>query len=213
MDRAPRREIQLVALQPVAHRFEQGQRREQHREMRLHLRRDALQRRLQPDAAVEIVGHQRNHQHDDQRRERPVHQELVEGQPEDVEAQVLVEQGVLRAELHVGAVSEEDPFVPLALSRRPRDGSENDRDRDTDEPRPRADHRSIAREEFLFRAGWSKLGRDPVGDEEVGPQHDEEHRAEHDGQQNLRAEHALPHACLVQLGEPEVVGPEAGDPT
>src|SRR5207245_5395357 len=45
---APRDEKFSVALQPVAQRFEQGQRREQHREMRLHLRRDALQRRLQP---------------------------------------------------------------------------------------------------------------------------------------------------------------------
>ena len=85
--------------------------------MRLHLRRDPLERALQPDAAVEVVGHRGDDQ-DDQERRRTASSTMncEERQLEDVEADVLVELRVLDAE--VDAVGEQDPAAATATRRR-----------------------------------------------------------------------------------------------
>ena len=111
VDRAPGREHQLEALEVVAGRLQQGQHRQQHRQMGLDLRRHLLQRRLEPDAAVEVVGDGGDDQDDDQRREEPVDDELGERQLEDVEADVAVE---LRVPAQEGdLVAEQQPRLPL----------------------------------------------------------------------------------------------------
>ena len=67
--------------------------------MRLHLRRDPLERALEPDPAVEVVRDRGDDEHDHEPGEQPLGDELQERQLEDVEADVLVELRVLRAEV------------------------------------------------------------------------------------------------------------------
>ena len=57
VDDATRRRRQLVLLEPVARRLEQGEEGEQHGEVELHLGRDPPALHLEPDAPVEVVGH------------------------------------------------------------------------------------------------------------------------------------------------------------
>ena len=67
--------------------------------MRLHLRGHPLERRLQADAAVEVVRQRGDDEDDDQAREEPVEDEREERQPEHVEADVHVELRVLDPEV------------------------------------------------------------------------------------------------------------------
>ena len=102
VDHAPAGVHQLVALEEVAGRLQQGQHRQQHRQVGLDLGRHLLHRRLEADAAVEVVGHGGDDEDDDDRREQPVGHELHERQLEDVEADVALEQGVAGAERTAG---------------------------------------------------------------------------------------------------------------
>ena len=110
-DEGPIRHGQLVALQPVPECLDEGEDTEQHRQVRLHLGRHPLAGRLQTDPTVEVVRHGGDDQDDHERREQPADQEAQERQLEDVETDVLVEQGVTLVE--VDAVGEEQPIVPL----------------------------------------------------------------------------------------------------
>ena len=91
LDDAPGREVELEAAEVVLRRLHQRHHREDHREVRLHLRRDPLERALEPDAAVEVVRDRGDEQHDHEPGEQPVDDERQERQLEDVEADVLVE--------------------------------------------------------------------------------------------------------------------------
>ena len=95
VDDAPGRGRELVLLQPVARRLEQGEEGEQHREVELHLRRDPPALHLQADAAVQVVGDGGDDQDDHRGGEQPVDDERQERQLEDVEADVDAELGVL----------------------------------------------------------------------------------------------------------------------
>ena len=98
LDHAAGREVELEATEVVLRGLHQRHHREDHREVRLHLRRDPLERALEPDPAVEVVRDRGDDEHDHQAGEQPVDDELEERQLEDVEADVLVELRVLDAE-------------------------------------------------------------------------------------------------------------------
>ena len=98
LDRAAGGGRQLVALQPVADRLEQGEDGQQHRDVELDLGADPAVLHLEPDATVEVVGDRGDDEDDHERREEPVDHERQERQAEHVEADVLAELGILDAE-------------------------------------------------------------------------------------------------------------------
>ena len=192
VDEAARREGEAVALQPVARALQQGQRREQHRQMGLDLRRHPLARSLQPDAAVQVVGDGRDDDHDDHRREQPVDDEAQERQREDVEADVDAEERVLLPE--VDAVGEQDPVVPLARRTDAGDEPEQQRHDDADQARASPDQLLVALDELLLGPGGTEPWCDAIGDPEVDPAEGEEDAGEDQRQRDLRSEHVLEHA-------------------
>ena len=97
------REREPVPLQVVRRALEQGERGEQHRQVRLDLGRHALTGRLHPDAAVQVVGDRGDDDDDQHCGEQPVHDEPQERELEHVEADVGVEERILLTEVDRGA--------------------------------------------------------------------------------------------------------------
>ena len=176
--------------------------------MHLDLRRDALPRALHPDAAVEVVEHRGDDQHDEERRERPSHRELEERQPEHVEPDVLAELRILLAE--VDRVPEQDPAAPLGGDAAAHDQREEQRDQHAQATRVGRDVRAVALDDLVFGPGRRAVARrDPVRDDEVDEQHDEEDRREDQRGDRLGREEPAPRVAEPDLLEPEVVGVEA----
>ena len=100
VDEAAGGEVELVALEPVAGRLEEGEDAEQHRKVGLHLRRHPLRRgHLHADPTVEIVGDRRHDEHDHHRRERPADDEVQERPvPDDVYSLSVVDWNVTKHE-------------------------------------------------------------------------------------------------------------------
>ena len=111
LDEATGGRRELVALEEVARRLDQGDQRQQHRDVDLHQRVDPLSRSLEADPAVQVVGDDGDDEDHRQSQEGPAHEEGEERQLEDVEADVHVELRILYPERH--GVAEEDPVVPL----------------------------------------------------------------------------------------------------
>ena len=139
VDHAAVREREPEAGEVVLHGLGERHQREDHRDVHLHLRRDPLERRLEADAAVEVVEHRGDDQDHEQRRERPARDELEERQLEHVEADVAVELRVLDAE--VGGVREQDPVAPLRRDAARHHDREERGDREADAARRRARRR------------------------------------------------------------------------
>jgi len=148
VDRPAVGEVQLVAAEVVLRRLDECHDRDDHREVGLHLRGDALERALEPDPAVEVVRDRGDEQHDHEPGEEPLEHELDERELEDVEADVLVELRILDAE--VDAVREEDPLTPLRRHADPRDEREEDRDPDADATGEATRHLLVARDHLVF---------------------------------------------------------------
>src|SRR5207244_13088202 len=98
LDLAAGRVQEVVLPQPVAPRPQEGDEADEDRQVRLHLRRDPVGGGLGTDAARQVVGGGNDERDDDQRSERPPVEEPVEGQPEDIETDVAVEDRVDRTE-------------------------------------------------------------------------------------------------------------------
>ena len=210
VDHPPAGVDELVALEEVAGRLEQGERRQQHRQVGLDLRRHLLHGGLEADPAVEVVGHRGDDEDDHDRREQPVGHELHEGQLEDVEADVAFEEGVVGPEGLL--VAEEHPRLPLPGRPRPGYEGEEGGHAETDRARPGPDYLVVALDELLFRAHGPEGGGEDVGDGQVGPHDGEEQEGEDHRQADLRPQDALPDPGEADLVEPQVVGVEAGDP-
>ena len=91
LDVSVRREVEVVAGQLVAERLDQRHAGQQHRDVDLDLGRHRRNALLDPDAAVQVVGDEREDEDHQQRHERPADEERQERKLEDEEAEVLVE--------------------------------------------------------------------------------------------------------------------------
>ena len=158
LDHPARRERELEAAEVVLRRLHQRHQGEDHREVRLHLRGDPLERALEADPAVEVVLDGGDDEHDHEPGEEPLEDELDERQLEDVEADVLVELRVLHAE--VGGVGEEHPLLPLRRHADAGDEREEDRDTDADAAREAPGGLAVAGDELVLGPHRAVLGRD-----------------------------------------------------
>ena len=206
-DHSACREVELEATEIVLRGLDQGHRRENEREVCLHLRGDALERGLEADPAVEVVRERGDEQHDDEPAEEPLGDELQERQLEDVEADVFVELRILDVERDV--VDEQHPLLPLRRHADAEDEREEERDADADPTRVARGRGLVAPDQLVFGAGRPVLRRQPVGNHEVGEHQHEEDRGEHQRGHDLRREQAAPRAPLAERIEPEEVGVEA----
>ena len=203
---------------PIGHRPDRGKRGEQSRDVELH--RIPQERVLAavsgrahrtggPDAAVEIVGNEREKQHEHQRREHPVDQEGPEWQTEHVVAGVAPEHRVLPTE--VLAVVEQHPGRPA--SRRVQPGNQPEQRRDG-KPNRRGMWGDRLVEPFDHVVGF--VGRPEgrgktVRQVEVAPQQGEEQEPEEGDERELGTDDLVPHRDQPQLVEPEPVGVDTGD--
>ena len=68
LHRAAGREVELEAVEVVLRRLHQRHEGEDHRDVRLHLGRDALERALEPDPTVQVVRDRGDEEHDHEHR-------------------------------------------------------------------------------------------------------------------------------------------------
>ena len=122
LDVAVVREVEVETCQEVADRLDQGHETQQDGDVRLDRRQHPRPGALEADAAVQVVAERGDDEYDHERNQCPVHQELLEGQDEDVVADVPVELRVGGVER--GAVPEEQPVLPLADCSRTHDKGE-----------------------------------------------------------------------------------------
>ncbi len=211
VDRALGGEVELEAGEVVLRRLHERHHGEDHRQVRLHLRRDPLGRALEPDAAVEVVGDGRDEQHDHEAGEQPVDDEPDERQLEDVEADVLAELRVGLVE--VDPVREQDPLLPLRRDPDPRDEREEHGHRDPDAAGVALGGLAVPGDHLVFgrHRPDPQARREPVGDHEVDEHDHEEHDREHQRRDDLGEEELAPGALLTERVEPEEVGVEAGE--
>ena len=201
--------VQAEAGQVVAHGLHQGQQAQDDRQVGLDRGPDPRPRALEPDAAVEVVaqhGHQQHHHQGDQ---RPVHEELLEGEDEHVVRHVPVELGIGDPEGR--AVLEEDPVVPLAHRLRPHDERQHG---DHHDPQPAGvgtDHLLVALDELVLGVQGRTLGGQPLGDQQAGRQRHREDEGEHHQQPHLGLEQLQPDRPQVYRREPQRVRVEGGE--
>ena len=196
--------------QVVLIRLRQRHQPEQHRQVHLDLRRHPLERALQPDAAVQVVEHRGDDQHDEQRREDPARRELQERQPEHVERDVLVELRILDPERR--GVREQDPVRPLLGDTRTHDEREEQRHQDPHPPRVRRDVAAVALDDLVFGTGAPIARRDAVGDDEIDEHRHEEDRGEDQRGNGLRRQQRAPRLRVADVFEPQIVGVETREP-
>ena len=203
---------QLVAAQEVVGGLDEGQRPEQHREVRLHLRGDALPLLLEPDPPVHVVRDGRDEERQQDDVEQPVHDVRVEGQLEDVEADVVPEpervDRVVDAEVH--AVGEEEPLLPLVGGAGADRQGEQQRQAEPHETGPLPRRGVIAGQHVLLGTAGPLRRRQPIGDRQVPVQQRGQDGDEDQRQDDPRDDDRAPHVGLGQSVEPEVVGVEAG---
>ena len=200
---------EVEPVEPVGPRPEQGQNRQQHRDVELDARRHPIMGHRGPDAAVEIVGDQDHDQGQDQGGEEPVDDEGPEREPEHIEADVAVEQGIRSAE--IATVAEQQPRLPLRRGVGPGDEAEQGGHPEADLAGLGPDHGVVSLDQVLFRRFRPGRGLETIGEVEVAPQDGEEEQGEHRGQEHLGAEGRRPDTAEVELVEPEPVGVETGD--
>ncbi len=139
---------QVVAVEPVVERLRQHEDAEQHRELGLRGPGEPVGRGLQPDPAVEVVDDGRGEQRDHADRHHEVGEEVVPGQVEDEEADVLVEVGVLALERH--AVAPQHVVAPLPRARGAGEEAEQHADADDQPGADRRDGLAVAVEAGLL---------------------------------------------------------------
>ena len=200
---------QLISGQPVVQCLDDGQNRQNRREMHFHDRFGPFAPdHADADRSVEVVRDRGDDQHDHKSREGPADHIAQERQLEDVEPDVGTELGIGDPELL--AVDEEQPFLPLAgHPRRGEQRKEERNDRAQQEVTP-PDGGVVPGDQLLFGAGRSVRGSAAIRDEEVQPHQHEEERAEYQRQDDLGTEHLAPDRGTVERIEPQVVGVEAG---
>ncbi len=208
---APARERERVAGQVVVDRLDQRERGQDHRHVRLDLRSHPLERALRSDAAVQVVGHQRDQQDDDQRVEQPLLDPDQEGQLEHVEADVGVERGVLHPELL--GVGEQDPLLPEARLADPGDEAEEQRHHAAHQPLPGRHEVVVAGEQLVLGTGRPEGRRRAVRHREADEAEDGEGQREDGAQRHLGRQDAREHRAQAEIVEPEIVGVEARHPS
>ena len=121
----------------------------EHTQVSLHSRGDRDASRPSPNAAVQEVGEGGQNEGDEERDEAPGHHEGVEGQGEDVEADVLVKEGIDDPE-GLG-VAVEEPDVPLTRRVQARHRTGEHRHHAVHQGRPGANGVLEASYEFVVR--------------------------------------------------------------
>ena len=159
---------------------------------------------LGQDPAVEVMEDDGDDERDDQDRQRPVDDEVHERELEDVEADVLVELGVLNPE--VAAVAEEDPVLPLADRARRRDERHDQRQHDVEPPGVGPHELLVAADHLVLLHGAEVVAGQPVAGDQVDPHNDEEDRPEDPEEPELYDEQGGEDVVETHRGEPESVG-------
>ena len=150
--------------------------------MRAHLGSDPLTALLRTDPAHEVVPGGRDERDDHERREQPREDEPFEGQLEDVEAQILVEDRIHLMERR--RMPEKEILLPLHACAASGEQSEHDR-RDHDDPfHIGLQRRAIALEDLIRNRehprGIRDLAHDPQVQQQQGGEEDAEDQAEVD---------------------------------
>ena len=193
-------EQQVVAVEEVPERLEQHERPGQHGEVGAGRGGDAAVAPGQPDATEDVVGDERRDEAHREADEHPTQQQPVEGQREDVEADVVAEHRVGLVEGH--RVEEQLGGLPVALRGEPGDEGDDGGDADGEPAQPRQDHRSIPGHRVLGARAGHEDQADPVGDEEVEGQQAAHEDRGHDELHDAGEEHRRPHAAEPDLAEP-----------
>ena len=208
-DLAPRRVQQVVLPEAVPPGPQQGDQADEHGQVRLHLRGDPLRSRLGPDPPGDVVGARHHEGHDDQGGERPPVEELVEGEPEHVEADVPAEDRILHVERH-GVQGQHEP-VPH------RGGADAEQECEKGAAARRDPPHVGERSAAVPVQGIVGIHREAVhrhqagDDEEVGEAEEEEHDPQPQAQQHLGAKDRPEHRGEADLPVPLQVGVEADD--
>ena len=197
----------LVARHPVVGGLQRGEHREQHGDVALRGRPHGRHGRREHDAAVEDVGEQGHHEHEDHGDEQPVEHEAEERQLEHVEPDVGVELRIVAAEGL--AVAEQQPGLPL---RRRRQG-----DHQRQHGRAEVAEQAQAVPEQLvepldvgMHVRREVRRREAVGDQQVDPgQHGERAEEQHE-QGELGADDTPEHVGPAEPVVPQEVDVEAG---
>ncbi len=190
----------------VPGRLHQGNPGTDDRQVRLDARRDPGARPGGTDAAVQVVEAGRHDQHHEQRHQEPGHDERDEGQRHDVEAEVLVEEGVLDVE--GDAVGEEQVVVPLARRVEAGDEGHDEGNRGVDPPGARPDHRLEPPNHFVLGVKGQVARAERIGEQEVSPHEEEEDGAEDHRQADLDEEQRREHVAQADGREPHLIGPQ-----
>ena len=200
---------QPPALEDVARRLGQCDQRQQHREMGLDGRPYPRDSPLGQDPAVEVVEDRRHDERHDQDGQRPVDDEVQEGQLEDVEADVLAELRVLDPE--IAAVAEEDPVLPFADRARGGDERHHDGQRDVETPGVGPHDLLVPADELVLLDGADVLAGQAIADDQIDPHDDEEDRPEDTEEAELHHQQGGEHIVVAHRREPEAVGVDAGE--
>ncbi len=198
---------QVEPVQPVVDALEQQEHPDQRRELCLRRAGDTVARRLQPDAAVEVVHGRREQQRYEHGRHREVDQEVQPGQAEDVEADVLAEVGVGLAE--VLTVGPQQERAPLAGRGDPGEDPEDHADADQQQPAHRRDDLAVALEVGLLGRVRPEDRAQPVGQVEVDPDHERHQATEAGEQQDAGPDQLAEDVAVTNAVEPQLVGPDA----
>ena len=201
---------QQVAVQPEPPRAQPDQQREQHRQVHVRGRRDALARGLRADASEHVVAHGRHQDGHEQRHEQPAVQPCEERQVEDEEADVEAEVRILEPPL--ATVEPQQHRAPPADRRRAREQPGQHRDDDHQQPRARGDELPVALDDLLLLGG-QPVGRGQPDREPQVPADEQRGREEHHHRERgLRAQLAPQHLGEAERAEPQHVGVEGRDP-
>jgi hypothetical protein len=100
------------------------------------------------------------------------------------------------------------------VARQPAAGDEGEQERhpDPDPPGVGADQGAVAGDQLLFGTRRPEARGDPVGDDHVDQDEDEEDGGEHHRREGLGDDQVTPDVLEAELLEEQVVGVEPGDP-
>jgi len=201
---------ELIAGEPVVGSLHKRQRGQNRRHVNLDRRNHSLSANdLYAYSAVEVVGDDRDYEHDHDRGECPTDNETQERQSKYVEPEVLVELRVGDAEIL--AVDEQKPRLPLAVHPcRSNQGEQGRRDR-AYQTSVTVDHFVVSEKQLLLGTGLPKRRSDAVGNHQIAPHQYEKDAGEDQRQHDLRTENSSPNRRVSERMEPQVVGVETGN--
>ena len=207
LDVAVGRVDQLPLARDVPRGLDEGDRGAEHREVGFHPGRNPGTGAAQGDAAVQVMKDGRENQHREQHAEHPVQGEAHEGQGEDVEGHVLVEERVDAVELH--AVREEFPVLPLGHGVQPGEKSPDRGEQRVSAAGVRAHHVLETAHDVVGLESHT-TGAETIRQKEVAPRESEEDGPEGHQQADLHPEQGAEHPAKAESREPPQVGPEHG---